>query len=228
MLALLAMEPPVAKDADALRDEKVRVLKAIRAVDPQRVVRGQYEGYLDEPGVAPDSTVETYAAMALRIDSWRWAGVPFYIRAGKALSKTWLEAIVTFRDPPRMMFADATVPQPRANTMRFRLGHDDGVTLDVQAKRPGRELATRDVAMRVDFDDALGVRQDAYERLIDDVLDGEARRFARSDTVAEAWRIVQPALDEPTPVHPYARGTWGPVEADEITGRRWVQPDDGE
>jgi glucose-6-phosphate 1-dehydrogenase len=166
--------------------------------------------------------------MALRIESWRWAGVPFVIRAGKALAQTWLEAVVEFRAPPRMMFADAAVPQPHPNTMRFRLGQGDGVTLNLQAKRPGRELATRSVGMSVDFDDALGERRDAYERLIDDVLDGEARRFARTDTVAEAWRIVQPALDHPSPIHPYAPGSWGPAEADETVSRHhWYAPSDG-
>ena len=227
VIALLAMEPPVDKDADALRDEKGRVLKAMRPIDPSRLVRGQYVGYREEPGVAPDSTVETFAAVHLRIESWRWAGVPFYVRAGKALATTWLEAVVEFRSPPRMLFADATVPQPHANTIRFRLGKNDGVTLAVQAKRPGRELATRDVAMRVDFDDALGVRQDAYERLIDDALDGEARRFARTDTVQEEWRLVQPALDQPPPIHLYERGSWGPEAASELLGHHhWHQPGD--
>jgi glucose-6-phosphate 1-dehydrogenase len=229
VITLLAMEPPVDKDADALRDEKVRVLKAMRPIDPTRLVRGQYIGYRREPGVAPDSTVETFAAMHLRIDSWRWAGVPFYVRAGKALASTWLEAVVEFRSPPRMMFADSAVPHPHANTIRFRLGRGDGLTLGVQAKRPGRELTTRDVAMRVDFDDALGVRQDAYERLIDDVLDGEARRFARTDTVQAAWRVVQPALDQPSPLYFYPRGSWGPREADELVGHHhWHLPEDDE
>jgi glucose-6-phosphate 1-dehydrogenase len=229
VIALLAMEPPVAKDAEALRDEKVKVLKAMRSVDPTRVVRGQYVGYRDEPGVAAESTVETFAAMPLRIESWRWAGVPFYVRAGKSLSATWLEAVVEFRPPPRMMFADAAVPQPHANTMRFRLGRNDGVSLDLQAKRPGRELATRDVRMHVDFDDALGARQEPYERLLADVLDGEARRFARTDTVHEAWRIVQPALDSPAPIHPYPRGSWGPDEQDDVVGHHhWHLPEGAE
>ncbi|HVQ88600.1 MAG TPA: glucose-6-phosphate dehydrogenase [Actinomycetes bacterium] len=227
VVSLLAMEPPLDKDADALRDEKVRVLKAMRPIDPSHLVRGQYVGYREEPGVAPDSTVETFAALHLRIDSWRWAGVPFYIRVGKALATTWTEAVVEFRAPPRMMFTDDAVPQPHANTIRFRLGKDDGVTLGVQAKRPGRELATRDVAMRVDFDHALGARQDAYERLLDDALDGEARRFARSDSVQQAWRVVQPAFDQPSPIYFYERGSWGPEEASELLGHHhWHQPGD--
>lgn len=227
VIALLAMEPPVAKDADALRDEKARVLKSMRPIDPTRMVRGQYNGYRSEEGVAPDSTVETYAAMHLRIDSWRWAGVPFYVRAGKKLATTRLEAVAEFREPPRMMFADSAVPRPHANTIRFRLGRGDGVTLGVQAKRPGRELATRNVDMRVDFDDALGKRQDAYERLIEDALDGEARRFARTDTVQEAWRVMQPALDQETPVYPYEPGSWGPPEANRVIGHHhWHEPEE--
>ena len=218
VIALLAMEPPLDESADALRDEKVRVLKAMRPVDPNRMVRGQYDGYLDEPGVASDSTVETFAAMHLRIESWRWSGVPFYVRAGKAMAATGLEAVVEFRSPPRMMFTDAAVPQPHANTIRFRLGVNDGVSIGVQAKRPGRELATRDVTMRVDFAAALGNRQDAYERLLDDALDGEARRFARTDTVQEAWRVIQPALEVKTPIHTYERGSWGPEAAEDLLG----------
>jgi len=229
VVTLLAMEPPVDKDADALRDEKARVLKAMRPIDTSRIVRGQYVGYLDEPGVAPDSTTETFAALHLRIDSWRWAGVPFYVRAGKAMATTWLEAVVEFRAPPRMMFADAAVPQPHSNTIRFRLGQHDGVTFGLQAKRPGRELATRDVKVRVDFDDALGIRQDAYERLLDDAMDGEARRFARTDSVQEAWRIVQPALDQPSPLYQYERGSWGPPESQELIGHHhWHLPEDEE
>jgi glucose-6-phosphate 1-dehydrogenase len=171
--------------------------------------------------------VETFAALHLRIESWRWAGVPFYVRAGKALAATQLEAVVEFRSPPRMMFADAAVPQPHANTISFRLGRHGGVNLNVQAKRPGRRLATRDVGMSVNFDEALGERQEAYERLLDDVLDGEARRFARTDTVQEAWRIVQPALDHPSPIHPYARGSWGPNEQNTVVGHHhWHTPGD--
>jgi glucose-6-phosphate 1-dehydrogenase len=228
VVALLAMEPPVSPDADALRDEKVKVLKAMRPLDCTTMVRGQYDGYLDEPGVGADSTVETFVACRLEIDSWRWAGVPFYVRAGKGLTATALEAVVELREPPRMLFTDSNVPSPHANLFRFRLGHQDGVTLTVQAKRPGQELATQTVDLDVDFNHALGQRQEPYERLLDDALDGNHRRFAREDGVENAWRVVQPALDEPGPVHPYQRGSWGPVEADELLqGGHWHAPADG-
>ena len=138
VVALLAMEPPVSPDADALRDEKVKVLKAMRPLDCTTLVRGQYEGYLDEPGVGADSTVETFVACRLEIESWRWAGVPFYVRAGKGLAATALEAVVELREPPRTLFTDKDLPSPHANLFRFRLGHQDGVTLTVQAKRLAR------------------------------------------------------------------------------------------
>ncbi len=225
VVALLAMEPPVSPDADALRDEKVKVLTAMRPLDCTTMVRGQYRGYLDEPGVGADSTVETFVACRLEIESWRWAGVPFYVRAGKALATTALEAVVELREPPRMLFTDNDTPKPRTNLLRFRLGPLDGVTLTVQAKRPGQDLAAQTVDLDVDFNDALGERQEPYERLLDDALDGNPRRFARQDGVENAWRVVQPALDNPGPVRPYQRGTWGPVEADELLqGGHWHHP----
>ncbi|MHB1063031.1 MAG: glucose-6-phosphate dehydrogenase [Georgenia sp.] len=225
VVALLAMEPPVSPDADALRDEKTKVLRAMHPLDSTDVIRGQYAGYLDEPGVGAGSTVETYVAARLEIESWRWAGVPFYIRAGKGLAATALEAVVELREPPRMLFTDPGVPAPHPNLVRFRLGPDDGVTLSVQAKRPGQELATQAVDLDVDFSEALGERQEPYERLLDDALDGNTRRFARQDGVENAWRVVQPALDAPSMVHPYERGTWGPVEADALLhGGHWHPP----
>ncbi len=225
VVALLAMEPPVSPDADALRDEKVKVLRAMRPLDCTTMVRGQYQGYLDEAGVGADSTVETFVACRLDIESWRWAGVPFFIRAGKGLAATALEAVVELREPPRMLFTDKDMPSPHSNLFRFRLGHQDGVTLTVQAKRPGQELATEPVDLQVDFSHALGARQEAYERLLDDALDGNPRRFAREDSVESAWRVVQPALDNPGPVQPYQRGTWGPAEADELLqGGHWHAP----
>jgi glucose-6-phosphate 1-dehydrogenase len=221
---MLAMEPPVAADADALRDEKVKVLKAMPAIDPKHVVRGQYEGYLDEPGVAKDSKVETYAAMRVEIDSWRWAGVPFHIRAGKALATTALEAVVKLKSPPRLLFGTDD-HRPHPNYIRFRLGKNDGVDISVQAKEPGEKLVSHPVELEVNFEHVFGVRQEAYERLLGDALLGRAGRFAREDSVDNAWRIVQPVLDHPGPVHRYARGTWGPEEADAVLGRHhWHQP----
>jgi glucose-6-phosphate 1-dehydrogenase len=213
VVALLAMEAPVSADADALRDEKVKVLKAMQAADPNHLLRGQYDGYLAEPGVAAGSTVETYAALRVEIDSWRWAGVPFFLRAGKALATTALEAVVEFYAPPRLLFSpDACQPHP--NHLRFRLGHHDGVTVSVQAKEPGERLVSRPVDLDVDFQHVFGTRREAYERLLGDALDGNPARFAREDGVEAAWRVVQPLLDRPGPVHPYPRGSWGPQAAE--------------
>jgi glucose-6-phosphate 1-dehydrogenase len=225
VIALLAMEPPVTPDADALRDEKVKVFAAMRPLDATSMVRGQYEGYRDEPGVAPDSTVETYVAARVQIDSWRWSGVPFYVRTGKAMADTALEALVELKPPPRMLFADASLPEPHENVIRFRLGANDGVTMTVQAKRPGQQLLTHPVDLSVDFESTFGDRSEPYERLLDDALDGNAGRFAREDGVLQAWRVVQPALDDPGPVHTYPRGSWGPPEADVLLGRdHWHRP----
>ncbi len=214
VIALLAMEPPVSPDADALRDEIVKLMRAIRPLDPATVVRGQYVGYLDEEGVPADSTVETFIACRFELDSWRWSGVPFYVRAGKGLAESAIEALVELKHPPRMLFADPDLPQPHANVLRFRLGADDGVTMTVQAKQPGPDLVSESVDLGVDFATSLGPRSEAYERLLGDALDGNARRFAREDSVETAWKIVQPVLDDPGPVYRYERGTWGPPEAD--------------
>ncbi len=226
VVALLAMEPPVSASADALRDERVKVLTAMKPSEPGHFVRGQYDGYRDEPGVAPDSTVETFAALRFEIDSWRWAGVPFVVRAGKALPTTALEAIVEFHAPPRLLFSpDGCEPHP--NHIRFRLGHDDGVTLSMQAKEPGDRLISRTVGLNVDFEHALGSRRGPYERLLGDAIEGNPGRFAREDGVEAAWRVVQPLLDEPTPIQSYSRGSWGPPAADALASGLggWHDPD---
>jgi glucose-6-phosphate 1-dehydrogenase len=227
VVALLAMEPPVGADAESLRDETAKVLKAMKPVDCTNLVRGQYDGYRDESGVEPGSTVETYAALRLEIESWRWAGVPFYVRAGKALAIDAVEAVVELRQPPRMLFTGREGSRPLPNLLRFTLSKRDGVSMVVQAKEPGDRTITRPIELAVDFDEALGQRQEAYERLLHDALEGDARRFARVDSVEEAWRVVQPVLDDPGPIHPYARGSWGPTEAECIIrgqGDQWHQP----
>ena len=213
VVAFLAMEPPVAADADALRDETVKVLRAMLPLDPAWVVRGQYRGYRKEPDVAPDSEVETYVALRLEIDSWRWAGVPFFIRAGKAMATTALEALVEFKAPPRLFFAGRDAPPPHPNHLCFRLGDDDGVTLNLQAKMPGERMISRPVDLDVSFKTVLGERQEAYERLLDDAMTGDATRFARDESVEHAWQVVTPVLERPPPVHPYDEGSWGPDEA---------------
>ena len=215
VICLLAMEPPVAADADALRDERTKVLKAMRSLDPAHVVRGQYRTYRDEPDVDPHSNVETYVALLAEIDSWRWAGVPFLVRAGKGLAKTVTECLVRFHAPPRLLFSQGNV-QPDANELVFRLGGNEGVTMHLQAKAPGDDLVARAVDLNVSFDEALGERQEAYERLLDDALDGDARRFARADSVQESWRIVEPVLEAPPPIHLYENGSWGPSAADRL------------
>ncbi|HEY2427681.1 MAG TPA: glucose-6-phosphate dehydrogenase [Acidimicrobiales bacterium] len=212
VVAFLAMEPPSNSDIESFRDEKVRVLKAICPVEPDHVVRGQYVGYLDEPGVATGSQTETYAAVKLEIPTWRWASVPWFVRFGKALPCSALEAVVTFREPPRLLFEEEG-HQPHPNEMVFRLSANDGVTLRLQAKQPGERMISHPIDLDVSFGTALGARQDAYQRLIGDALEGNPARFAREDMVEQAWRIVDPILAAPPPVHPYFRGTWGPAEA---------------
>ena len=188
------------------------------------MVRGQYVGYRDEPGVATDSQTETFVAARLEVDSWRWAGVPWFVRCGKALAATATEVVVEFREPPRMLFDEAGGPVPERNLVRLRLGNNDGVTFALQAKTPGEHLDSETIDLAVDFAAALGQRRDAYERLLGDALAGSPRRFAREDIVEHEWRIVQPALDDPGPVVPYFRGTWGPGEALlNGTGDHWYQ-----
>jgi glucose-6-phosphate 1-dehydrogenase len=225
-VALLAMEPPAGPDSHFLQDEKAKVLAQMRPLDPKQVVRGQYVGYRNEPGVAADSAVETFVAARFEIDSWRWAGVPWYVRAGKGLADSSNEAVVEFHSPPRLLFDEAGGPEPGRNLVRLRLGKRDGVTFTLQAKTPGEHLDSQAVDISVDFAAALGERQEAYERLLGDAISGSPRRFARQDVVERAWEVVQPALDNTAPVHPYFRGSWGPAEADRILapGEIWFEP----
>ncbi|NOX30392.1 MAG: glucose-6-phosphate dehydrogenase [Actinobacteria bacterium] len=217
MVVFLAMDAPLSADADALRDEKFRVLKAIRTIDPSTVIRGQFEGYLDEEGVDPGSDTETYVEMTFEIDNWRWAGVPFRVRAGKALKATVTDAVVEFRRPPRLLFAsDGETPKP--NHLRFEMKPTDVITLAMQAKAPGGALTTQPVELTVSSQEELGEGADAYEQLLDDALDGDPTRFGRQDGVEEQWRIVQNALTNVPPVMTYQRGSWGPSEA---TNSNW-------
>ncbi len=218
LITILAMDPPVSADANALRDKKVEVLKAIRTLPPERVVRGQYVGYRDEDGVDPQSDIETYVALEFEIDSWRWSGVPFLVRAGKAMKETITEAVVEFKAPPRLLFGAADGAPPPSQ-LRFHIKPDDKTVLTLQAKVPGSEMVTRPVDLAVSYEDSLGEGPEAYEQLIDDAMDGDAQRFARQDAVEEAWRIVSPVLESPPPVKPYWKGSWGPEEAERIADR---------
>ena len=212
MVSLLAMEPPVSDTPDALRDERSKVLTAMPSLSPDKIVRGQYDGYRQEPGVAPDSDTETFVALRTEIDSWRWAGVPWFIVAGKHLPESVTEAVVRFKKPPRPLFNDpGDAPMP--NYLRFEMKPNDQITLSLQAKRPGNAMISRSVALQVTEPADHPARRDAYERLLDDALSGDNRRFARQDSVETAWRIVEPALSGAGPVHPYFKGSWGPPAA---------------
>jgi glucose-6-phosphate 1-dehydrogenase len=213
VVAHLAMEPPVADDADSLLDEKVKVFKAIRTASAADLVRGQYRGYRREAGVAPNSTVETYAALRLDIDSWRWAGVPFFIRTGKSLHTTVTEVIATLKPPPHAVFPGNDAP----NYLRFRLGPTRvAIGLGASAKRPGAEMRGREVELLVC--DTGNEEVGAYERLIGAALESDRSLFAREDGVLEAWRIVDPLLRERAQQTPemYEPGSHGPASADTL------------
>ena len=210
VVAELAMEPPVASHPESVRDEKVKVFRAVRPLSPRDLVRGQYAGYRQEVGVSPDSTVETFAAMRLRIDSWRWDGVPFFIRAGKRLATSCTEVLVTLRRPPLQRGPEDP------NYFRFRLSPDVIIALGARVKKPGDQLVTEPTELRLvhhqDKNEML-----PYERLLGEAMEGDTSMFAREDSVDAAWAIVEPVLGDVTPVHEYAPGSWGPVDADRLT-----------
>jgi glucose-6-phosphate 1-dehydrogenase len=226
VVALLAMEPPAGADEEALRDERSKLFRQIRTVEPPDVVRGQFRGYRDEDGVDPQSDVETFVALRMEIDSWRWAGVPWLVRTGKHLPVTATEAVVEFNAPPRLLFSPPGSRPPHPNHLRFRLGKDDGVMLHLQTKPPGDELSSRPVDLEVSFDEVFGQRQEAYQRLLEDAMVGDARRFGRADALDEQWRIFERVLDDPSPAILYRQGTWGPSEADTLAAAvgGWHEP----
>jgi glucose-6-phosphate 1-dehydrogenase len=226
VVALLAMEPPAGADADSLRDEKVKLLRQVHTIDPADVVRGQYRDYVDEHGVEAGSDVETYVAVRFEIDSWRWAGVPWLIRAGKDLATTATEAVITFNAPPRLLFTPDGAPEPGPNRLRFQLGAGDGVRLHLQAKKPGDELIPEPVDLQVSYAEALGPREGAYQRLLDDAMAGDARRFGREDALDQQWRIVADILDHHDEVRLYRAGTMGPEAADRLAADvgGWIDP----
>jgi len=213
LIGLFAAEPPTVADADGLRDKRVDVFRAIPPADPNHYVRGQYDGYLAVPGVSPGSVTETFAALRLEIDNWRWAGVPFFIRAGKLLPEQATEIRVIFKRPPKLAFAPTFAPDP--DELILRIDPNPGVDLVVQAKQPGGQ-ATRTVNLSLIFAEELGEAPQPYERLLGDALQGDSSLFIREDSVEETWRIVQPLLDAPPPVEPYQPGSWGPASADRL------------
>ncbi len=222
IVALLAMEPPSGGSTDALRDEKVKIMRAVKPLNERDVVRGQYRGYRDEDGVDPNSQVETYAAMRLQIDSWRWANVPFYIRAGKYLPVTITEIQVELKRPPQNVFCK--IEPDQSNYVRFRLNPEVVIAMGAQAKTPGESMQGQQIELSVchQHADAMG----PYERLIGDALRGDATLFARQDSVEAAWHVVEPILGETSPPHKYKPKTWGPAAAERIveTTRGWYTP----
>jgi glucose-6-phosphate 1-dehydrogenase len=220
VLCNLAMEAPVRMDSESIRDEKVKVLKAIPSLEEKNVVRGQFRGYLDERGVAPDSKVETFAALKLEVNSWRWQGVPFYIRAGKNLPVTATEIVCRLRKPPTVIPADVLA----ANYVRFRISPDVAIAMGVTVMAPGENLAGEPAEM-VGSEQPSAEEMDAYERVLGDAMAGDATHFAREDYVEEAWRIVDPLLKKATPVHPYELRSWGPKEVAQVTpAGGWQNP----
>ncbi|MGN6175361.1 MAG: glucose-6-phosphate dehydrogenase [Streptosporangiaceae bacterium] len=213
VLGLIASEPPSVADADGIRDKRVEVFRAIPPADPQRYVRGQYDGYLSVPGVSPRSQTETFAALRLQIDNWRWSGVPFFIRAGKELPERVTEVRIIFKPPPRLVFAPHT---PHPDEFIVRIDPTPGADLVVQVMKPGPEPSLRTIDLSLIFAAELGDPPEPYERLLGDVLRGDARLFVREDSEEETWRIMQPLLDAPSPVEPYARGSWGPAAANTL------------
>ncbi|HKF81516.1 MAG TPA: glucose-6-phosphate dehydrogenase [Solirubrobacterales bacterium] len=223
VLGIVGMEPPSGNSPDSVRDKKLEFFKAMCAADPERYVRGQYDGFLDVEDVAPDSKTETYAAIELAVDNWRWAGVPFFVRAGKCLAVKATEVTVFFKRPPRLGVGRGKTPEP--NQMTIRIEPEPGSRIRLYAKEAGKE-AFQAADMEVLFERVKGEDPEPYERLLGDAIAGNHQLFTRQSSIEETWRVVQPLLDQPGPVHVYERGTWGPAEAEKLvhgTGQ-WAQP----
>jgi glucose-6-phosphate 1-dehydrogenase len=220
VLTNMAMEPPARIDSESIRDEKVKVLKAVPPVDARSVVRGQFRGYLSEKGVSPASTTETFAILRLKIDSWRWQGVPFYIRAGKCLPVTCTEVIIRLRKPPHI------IPEAKlsSNYLRFRINPDVTVAVGMLSRAAGEKLTGDPVELIASQHPQAG-EMDAYERVLGEAMSGDRALFAREDYIEEAWRIVDPVLQADTPVHSYEPGTWGPSDVAIIPPGGWHIPE---
>ena len=212
VLSNLAMEPPARLDSESVRDEKVKVLKSIPAVEEKNLVRGQFLGYCDEPGVTKDSKTETFAVLKLEINSWRWKGVPFYVRAGKSLPVTCTEVVGRFRKPPTLIPASALTE----NHLRLRLNPEPTIAMGIMVLAPGDAMAVQATELEA-IRSPRAAEMDAYERVLGAAMEGDATLFAREDYVEEAWRIVDPVLKMSTPVYKYQANTWGPSEAERVT-----------
>ena len=237
LLTLVAMEPPSVMDADSLRGKKVEVMKAIRRWAPDdaavHAVRGQYRGYRSAPGVSPKSVTPTFAALRLFVDNWRWQGVPFYLRSGKYLAEKVSQIVIQFKSPPHLLFYGDPDAKLDPNTLELRLQPDEGLHLNFQVKVPDQEMAMTPMSMEFHYESAFRDQSipEAYQRLLQDALEGDASLFIRSDQVEEAWRVVEPLLKawedpEVPPLHVYEPGSSGPAAADELLaedGHSWVQ-----
>jgi glucose-6-phosphate 1-dehydrogenase len=225
LVAVAAMEAPAGGDAKTLKDAKYALFRSIETPDPAHYVRGQYEGYLDIDGVAKDSTTETYAAMRLEIDNWRWAGVPWFIRTGKRLPITQTELRAVFRAPPSLRFMESGHRRPEPNQFVVKLDPSTGTRLILDAHRADKN-GPQAITLDMEFAEEGGEAPTPYEVLLLDAMRGDSSRFTRQDSVEETWRIMQPLLDSPPPVHTYAPGSWGPPAADELLGRHrtWHGP----
>jgi glucose-6-phosphate 1-dehydrogenase len=220
------MEPPVSFEADALRDEKVKLLRSVRPIDLRDTVRAQYRGYLEAEGVAANSQTPTYAALKLSIDNWRWQGVPFYLRSGKALADKSSEINIVFKCPPHLMFALAPGDELTTNRLSICIQPNEGIKLRFETKIPDVLQDTRSVEMGFDYSTYFGDKPlpDAYERLILDAVKGDASLFTRSDAIEVAWNLVDPVINgwekhNTPPLTLYETGSWGPNEADQLLER---------
>ena len=224
IVALLAMEPPAYRGYGAVHDEKNKVFRAMRPLTSADLVCGQYAGYRKEPGVAKNSDVETFCALRLFIDSWRWEGVPWYLRSGKCLAETAAEVLVELKPPPQRLFADSAPATGPANYLRFRLSPSSAVALAARVKRAGKEFVGDQRELYL-LDEQPG-EEAPYERLLGDAMAGDGALFAREDSVEAAWAVVDPILTRHRPVVPYKPGSWGPKQADALLagGCCWHNP----
>ena len=224
IVALLAMEPPAYQGYGAVQIEKAKVFQAMRPLHPNDMVRGQYEGYRNEPDVAKDSDVETFCAVRLFIDSWRWEGVPWYLRSGKYMAQTANEVLIEFKPPPQKLFDDARPAAGRANYLRFRISPTSVIALAARVKRAGEEFVGKQEELTLT--EELPDEETPYERLLGDAMSGNGALFTREDAVEAAWRVVDPVLKNHPKAYPYPRGSWGPKEADALVARDggWHNP----